>query len=116
MAKANGVEELLPPTVKGTEARIQKRAEHGLRVKGTGVGQKVKGKEWERTMKGRLDRRRQAMEAMPKMIQEWKQVSYVELWYGAVTLTTRIERTWSWVEEVSKIGIYTWDPSSCHVR
>lgn len=74
LARANGVEELLPPTVKGTEARIQKRAANGLRVKGTGYGQRVKGKLWERTMKGRLERRRQAMEAMPTLIEEWKKV------------------------------------------
>lgn len=74
LARANGVEELLPPTVKGTEARIQKRAANGLRVKGTGYGQRVKGKHWERTMKGRLEKRRQAMEAMPTLIEEWKKV------------------------------------------
>ena len=74
LARAHGVEELLPFTVKATDERIRKREEHGLRVKGTGVGQRVKGKEWERTMKGRLERRRQAMLEMPKMIQYWKQV------------------------------------------
>ena len=74
MARANGVEELLPYTVKGTQERIMKRQEGGLRVKGTGVGQKVKGKLWERTMKGRLEKRRQAMLGMPKMVQQWKQV------------------------------------------
>ncbi len=74
LARAHGVEELLPFTVKGTQERIRKREEQGLRVKGTGVGQRVKGKEWERTMKGRLDRRKQAMLEMPSMIQKWKQV------------------------------------------
>lgn len=76
LARAHGVEELLPPTVKGTEARIQKRAEHGLRVRGTGVGQRVKGKKWERTLKGRLQRRKQAMLQMPQMIHDWKRVSW----------------------------------------
>lgn len=81
MARANGVEELLPFTVKGTDARIQRRAEHGLRVKGTGVGQKIKGKAWERTMKGRLEKRKQAMEGMPKLIAEWKLVSkFLSYW------------------------------------
>jgi large subunit ribosomal protein L25 len=75
LARAHGVEELLPPTNKSTQARIQKRAEHGLRVKGTGVGQKVKGKSWERTQKGRLNRRKQAMLQMPQMIYDWKRVS-----------------------------------------
>ena len=75
MARVNGVEGLLPFTVKGTQERIMRRQEHGLRVRGTGVGQKVKGKKWERTMKGRLERRRQAMLEMPKLVQQWKQVS-----------------------------------------
>lgn len=75
MARANGVEELLPYTVKGTDARIQRRAEHGLRVKGTGVGESVKGKAWERTMKGKLEKRKQAMKGMSDLIQEWKAVS-----------------------------------------
>lgn len=53
LARQHGVEELLPFTVKGTIYRLQKRQENGLRVKGTGVGEKVKGKKWERTQKGR---------------------------------------------------------------
>ena len=53
LAREHGVEELLPHTVKGTQERLRKRMENGLRVKGTGIGQKVKGKESERTMKGR---------------------------------------------------------------
>ncbi|KAL9119516.1 MAG: hypothetical protein Q9187_003932 [Circinaria calcarea] len=80
LARAHGVEELLPFTVKGTDERIRKREEHGLRVKGTGVGQKVKGKKWERTMKGRLERRKQAMLEMPKMIQHWKQRGHGRGW------------------------------------
>ena len=53
LARQHGVEELLPYTVKGTEERLRRRAENGLRVKGTGVGQRVKGKESERTLKAR---------------------------------------------------------------
>ena len=53
LARQHGVEDLLPHSVKGTEYRLQRRMENGLRVKGTGVGQRVKGKESERTMKGR---------------------------------------------------------------
>lgn len=48
LARENGVEELLPKTVKGTEYQIAHRVEHGLRVKGTGVGQSVKGHAYER--------------------------------------------------------------------
>lgn len=93
MARANGIEELLPYTTKSTEARIQRRMEHGLRVKGTGVGQRVKGKGWERTMKGRLEKRRQAMLGMPKLVQQWKQVCCVILEVrGVVT-----DEGYSWV-------------------
>ncbi len=53
LARNHGVEELLPYTVKGTQERLRRRMENGLRVKGTGVGQRVKGKESERTLKGR---------------------------------------------------------------
>ena len=53
MARDHGVEELLPETTKGTEYRIIRRVEHGLRVKGTGVGQKVKGHIHERHMIGK---------------------------------------------------------------
>lgn len=106
LARANGVEELLPPTVKGTEARIQKRAANGLRVKGTGYGQKVKGKLWERTMKGRLEKRRQAMEAMPTLIEEWKKVKISKSLWDLTALTIEIEGPWSWVEEVAEVGLY----------
>lgn len=50
MARQHGVEDLLPETTKGTEYRLARRVEHGLRVKGTGVGQKVKGHAHERHM------------------------------------------------------------------
>lgn len=50
MAREHGVEHLLPETRKGTEYRLAHRVEHGLRVKGTGVGQSVKGHIHERHM------------------------------------------------------------------
>ena len=78
LARANGIEDLLPPSSKSTEARAQKRAENGLRVKGTGIGQRVKGKKFERTMKGRLQKRREAILGMPKLVQQWKQVCLFE--------------------------------------
>ena len=74
MARNHGVEELLPHTTKKTEERLKKREQHGLRVRGTGVGQKVKGKAHERTLQARLNRRKQAMLQMPAMIQQWKEV------------------------------------------
>lgn len=53
LARRHGVEELMPYSVKSTEERLRRRVENGLRVKGTGIGQRVKGKESERTLKGR---------------------------------------------------------------
>lgn len=50
LAREAGIEELLPFTHKGTEERIRKRVEEGLQVKGTGVGQKVKGHLHERML------------------------------------------------------------------
>ena len=50
MARDHGVEELLPETDKDPDVKLAYRVEHGLRVKGTGVGQKVKGHIYERRM------------------------------------------------------------------
>ena len=77
LAEAHGVQELLPFSSKSLEERTRKREEFGLRVKGTGVGQRVKGKWWERNIRGRLEKRRQAMLDMPKMVQSWKQVRFI---------------------------------------
>jgi large subunit ribosomal protein L25 len=85
LARAHGVEELLPFTTKGTLERIRKREENGLRVKGTGVGQRVKGKWWERNIRVRLEKRRQAMLGMPQMVQTWKQVNFLCFLCGAMT-------------------------------
>ncbi|KAK4136336.1 hypothetical protein BT67DRAFT_374778 [Trichocladium antarcticum] len=74
LARENGVEELLPFTNKGTEERIRKRVELGLRVRGTGVGQKVKGHKHERQLGVKMEKRRQAMLEMPELIKEWKKV------------------------------------------
>lgn len=54
LARDHGVEHLLPETTKGTEYRLAHRVEHGLRVKGTGVGQSVKGHIHERQMISKL--------------------------------------------------------------
>ncbi|KAH6650662.1 hypothetical protein F5144DRAFT_617471 [Chaetomium tenue] len=55
MARKHGVEELLPEGPKSTEVRLRKRVELGLRVKGTGVGQKVKGHKHERQLGVKYD-------------------------------------------------------------
>ena len=74
LARERGLEDLLPPGKKSTAARETRTVEKGLRVKGTGVGQRVKGKLWERTIRGKLEKRKQAMLDMPRMIERWKQV------------------------------------------
>lgn len=50
MAREHGLEQLLPETTKGAEFRLKRRVELGLRVKGTGVGQRVKGHQHERQL------------------------------------------------------------------
>ncbi|KAK4193350.1 hypothetical protein QBC35DRAFT_446493 [Podospora australis] len=72
LARDHGVEELLPYTPKGTEVRLSKRVELGLRVKGTGVGETVKGHKHERQLVGKMEKRRKAMLEMPDLIREWK--------------------------------------------
>ncbi|KAK5109727.1 hypothetical protein LTR62_006567 [Meristemomyces frigidus] len=73
LATEHNVLSLMPASPKHPETKAQKRIEHGLRVKGTGEGQRVKGKLWERTLQSRLEMRRQAMESMPDMIQLWRE-------------------------------------------
>ncbi|PTB59056.1 hypothetical protein M431DRAFT_516205 [Trichoderma harzianum CBS 226.95] len=74
LARDHGVEELLPETTKGTEYQLAHRVEHGLRVKGTGVGQKVKGHIHERHMIAKMEQRRKAMLEMPRLIRAWKSI------------------------------------------
>lgn len=72
---------LLPPSIKSPEFKEKRREELGpLRVKGTGAGQRVKGKKWERTLKGRLEKRRNAMEDMPRLVSEWKSRGHGRGW------------------------------------
>ncbi|KAJ4400008.1 hypothetical protein N0V91_008983 [Didymella pomorum] len=80
LANAHGVVDLLPWTIKKPGEKEARRIERGLAVKGTGEGQRVKGKLWERTLKGRLEMRRQAMLDMPRLIQEWKQKGHGRGW------------------------------------
>lgn len=97
--------DLLPWTIKKPGEKEKRRIERGLQVKGTGVGEKVKGKHWERTLKGRLEMRRRAMLEMPQLIQEWKQVSE-KLCLGGGEYERRanfcVERSWQGMEEVAE--------------
>ncbi|RYO77381.1 hypothetical protein DL766_008843 [Monosporascus sp. MC13-8B] len=72
LAREQGVEELLPFTSKGTEERIRKRVELGLRVRGTGVGQRVKGHLHERMLAAKMEKRRTAMLGMSRLVREWR--------------------------------------------
>jgi large subunit ribosomal protein L25 len=80
LAKAHGVEALLPPGRKSTAFKEQRVLEQGLRVRGTGEGQKVKGHKWERQLPAKLDVRRKAMDNMPEMIREWQQRGHGRGW------------------------------------
>jgi large subunit ribosomal protein L25 len=79
LAKKHGVEPLLPPSRKSTAFKEARLLEHGLRTRGTGEGQKVKGHKWERQMPAKLEKRRKAMEGMPALVRLWKQVSLMLL-------------------------------------
>lgn len=80
MARLHGVEGLLPYSPKLSWVRLEKKETRGLRVRGTGVGQRVKGKLWERTLRGRLEERREAMRRMPQLINEWKRLGHGRGW------------------------------------
>ena len=105
MAKKYAVEPLLPPGKKSSEYKELRRAEKGLTIKGTGIGHKVKGHKWERTMETRLAERKKAMMEMPEMIRLWKQVSSSlgGLLLGGLLLTCmHTERAWSWLEALAQ--------------
>ncbi|KAL3466099.1 hypothetical protein BJX64DRAFT_251705 [Aspergillus heterothallicus] len=80
LAKKYAIEELLPPGRKSTEFKQTRLAERGLTVKGTGIGHKVKGHKWERTMETRLEDRRKAIMEMPETIRMWKQRGHGRGW------------------------------------
>jgi large subunit ribosomal protein L25 len=72
LAKAANVEHLLPPGRKSSAFKESRILERGLRVRGTGEGQKVKGHKWERQMPEMLAKRREALENMPALVREWE--------------------------------------------
>ncbi|OQO08905.1 hypothetical protein B0A48_05795 [Cryoendolithus antarcticus] len=80
LAAQHNVLSLMPSSPKHPEEKERKRIENGLRVQGTGVGKRVKGKLWERTLKGRLEGRRKAMEGMPALVREWKERGHGRGW------------------------------------
>ena len=101
LAREHGVEELLPHTLKKTGERTKRREAQGLRVKGTGIGQNVKGHIWERTLKARNDRRKQAMLGMPKMVEQWKKVNKLNIF--SRNLLINVDGSRAWVEEMAEM-------------
>ncbi|KIW98729.1 uncharacterized protein Z519_00392 [Cladophialophora bantiana CBS 173.52] len=80
LAKQFDIEELLPPGRKSSAFKEARLLQRGLRIRGTGEGQKVKGHKWERQMGATLEKRRKAMESMPELIREWKQKGHGRGW------------------------------------
>ncbi|GAM89178.1 hypothetical protein ANO11243_072150 [Dothideomycetidae sp. 11243] len=80
-AKEWGVTALLPETSPRNPAlKLAKREEIGLAVRGTGKGQRVKGKLWERHLRPKLEAREKAMEGMSELIKQWKQRGHGRGW------------------------------------
>jgi len=101
-----GVEELLPWSMKLPAVKLARREERGLRMRGTGEGERVKGHAWERGMKSKVKTRKTAMEDMAKVVREWKEVciGYGEGVRGIDVLTRVVERAWTRVEEVAEMS------------
>lgn len=72
IAKKHRVEDLLPPGRKSTAFKDARTLQKGLRVKGTGFGERVKGHKWERAMPEMLQKRKEALEQMPALVREWQ--------------------------------------------
>lgn len=110
LARKHGVEELLPTSRKSAIFKQTRLAERGLAIKGTGIGQKVKGHKWERTMETRLEERKKAMIEMPELIRQWKQVITLFFCSSFLFPLSRIprlifsftERSWTRLEEVAQ--------------
>lgn len=78
---------LMPLSPKHPEVKEEKRLERALRAHSRMAeglhplsGKKVKGKLWERTLRGRMEERRKAMEGMPEMIRVWKERGHGRGW------------------------------------
>jgi len=79
LARAHGVEGLLPPSRKSSserEERMRRRAEKNSSSAARGV----RGHVGERTLKARLEVRKEAMEKMPALIEEWKRRGHGRGW------------------------------------
>ena len=105
LARAHGVEDLLPATSKNTSERQRRQEEHIARIQQVGNQTRVKGHIWERTLKGRLEKRRQAMMEMPRLIQEWKQVCRCPVVGSSQSANFLTARPRTRVEEVATVRV-----------
>lgn len=87
LASSHNVLSLMPPSPKHPEFKEEKRLERALQAHqrmSEGLlpisGKKAKGKLWERTLRGRMEERRKAMEGMPEMVRLWKQRGHGRGW------------------------------------
>ena len=80
LARAHKIEDLLPPSRKSSAFKQARLLERGLRIKGTGKGERVRGKQWERDMPELLERRREALEKMPVLVREWQARGHGKGW------------------------------------
>jgi hypothetical protein len=85
-------------------AKLERREQRGLKVKGTRENDKVKEHKWERTMKGKVRMRKEAMVGMPVMVRKWNEVSFALVGVVRVRVLMELaERSWQRVEEVAEI-------------
>lgn len=80
LARKSGVEHLLPASRKSSSFKEARILQKGLRIKGTGVGQEVKGHKEEREHPAKMERRRKALEEMPALVREWKRRGHGKGW------------------------------------
>lgn len=104
LAREHQCEALMPASNKRSDAKEAKRL-RGLRVKGTGIGERVKGHLRERRMKAVSQERKRAMLDMPRLIEEWKDVSILAAgnFCHPLQLTSCPERPWTGLEEVAQV-------------
>lgn len=102
LARDHGVADLMPESDKNPETKLRKRVEFGLRTKGTGVGQSVKGHQYERRLIAKMDERRNAMLNMPKLIREWKRVSLPSFFSFCCSITA-LNLSLGWPQELDSV-------------
>ena len=80
LARAANVEQLMPPSRKSTAFKEERTLKRGLRIRGTGIGQEVKGHKEERSHASAMERKRKALIEMPALVREWKRRGHGKSW------------------------------------